>query len=467
MINRVLIRIKVVQLLYSYFLVQNNFAVLSSPLAPTKEKRFAYALYLDYLYLMVEIAMAVSSRGKYSPLYETRFIQRLIGDNIIKSVKNRYSGAPYPLRGCIDDLAERIKNSSIYKNFLKDPKADSKIWQEIFRHFIAPDSRIAALAEGYENYSLRGIDRAKEMVAQTFSEFASSQDNITDGLADLKASLEKARELYFRLLLLPVEITYQQEVDLDERRHRYIRTEEDMNPNPKFIDNELVKLINDDEEIREFVEKKKISWVEQDRDLVKHLLKVITESDLYKEYMADPVSDLHEDCEFWRKVMRNIVFNDPEFLETLENMSVFWNDDLEITGEFVLKTFRRFEEKASSEDSNIKEPVLPMYKDDEDAKFGKELFEVTVKKHTVYRGYINEALNNQHWESDRLAYMDVVIMETAIAEIMNFPKIPIQASLNEYIEIAKCYSSAKSGAFINGLLACVINNLKESGKLRK
>ncbi|MDE6379055.1 MAG: transcription antitermination protein NusB, partial [Muribaculaceae bacterium] len=318
-----------------------------------------------------------------------------------------------------------------------------------------------------DSYSLRGLDRAKEMIAQTFSEFASSQDNITDGLEDLKVSLEKARELYFRLLMLPIEITYQREVELDERRHRYLASSEDMNPNPKFIDNELVKLLNDNETIKEFAKKKKISWLEQDRELVRHLLKKILESDLYKEYMDDPVSDLHEDCEFWRKAMRNIILADPNFLEILETMSVFWNDDLDIMGEFVIKTFRRFEEKASDPDSTIDDPVLPMYKDDEDARFGRELFEITVKNNAVYRGYIDEALNTEHWESDRLAYMDVIIMETAIAEILNFPKIPIQASLNEYIEIAKCYSSGKSGSFINGLLARVISNLKDSGKLRK
>ena len=467
MINRVLIRIKVVQLLYSYFLVQNNFTVQSSPSALTKEKRFAYALYLDYLYLMIDIAGSINLRTKNSPLYDSRFIRRLLSDNIMKSVCSKYSGGRFPLEGCVDDLCERIKNSAIYKNFLKDPNSDSKIWPEIFRHFISVEPKINALAEGYENYSLRGIDRAKEMITQTFTDFASSPDNIVDGLADLKASLDKARELYFRLLMLPIEITYQQEVDLDERRHRYIKNEVDMNPNPKFIDNELVKLLNDDEEIKDFSKRHKISWVEQDRDLIKHLLKKITESDIYKEYMADPISDLHEDCKFWRRVMRNIILSDSEFLEGLETMSVFWNDDLDIMGEFVLKTFRRFEEKASDPDSKIHEPVLPMYKDEEDAKFGKELFEATVRNNDVYRGYIDEALNRQHWESDRLAYMDVIIMETAIAEILNFPKIPLQASLNEYIEIAKSYSSAKSGSFINGLLANVIINLKESGKLRK
>lgn len=467
MINRVLIRIKVVQLLYSYFLVQSNFTVQTSPSAPTKEKRFAYTLYLDYLYLMVKIAESINQRSKNSPLYETRFIQRLLGDNIMKSVSSRYAMGNFPLLPCIDDLCEHIKDSAIYKNFLKNTKADSKIWPEIFRHFISGNSQISMIVEKYENYSLRGVDRAKEMIAETFTEFASSQDNIADGLADLNASMAKARELYFRLLMLPIDITYQREVDLDERRHRYLKNEEDMNPNPKFIDNELVKLLNENEDIKEFSQKNKISWIEQDRDLISHLLKKIVESDLYREYLEDPVSDLHEDCEFWKKVMRNIILNDSKFLERLETMSVFWNDDLEIMGEFVLKTFRRFEEKATIPDCPIEDPVLPMYKDNEDAKFGKELFEATVKKNAIYRGYIDEVLNKQHWESDRLAYMDVVIMETALAEILNFPKIPIQASLNEYIEIAKSYSSAKSGSFINGLLASVISNLKETGKLRK
>ncbi|MDE5850518.1 MAG: transcription antitermination protein NusB [Muribaculaceae bacterium] len=456
-----------VQLLYSYFLVQNNFTVQSVPAAPTKEKRFAYTLYLDYLYLMIDIAESINLRTKNSPLYESRFIQRLIADNIMKSVCSKYSGGRYPLDSCVDPLCEKIKNSAIYKNFLKDTKSDSKIWPELFRHFISVDPNIQAIAEGYENYSLRGVDRAKDMIDRTFSDFASSQDNIIDGLADLKLSLEKARELYFRLLMLPIEITYQREVELDERRHRYMASAEDLNPNPKFIDNELVKLLNVSQTIKDFAKEKKVSWVEQDRELVRHLLKKILESDLYKDYMSDPVSDLRQDCEFWRKAMRNIILNDPDFLEILETMSVFWNDDLDIMGEFVLKTFRRFEEKASDPESRIEDPVLPMYKDEEDAKFGRELFEATVKKHTVYRGYIDEALNKQHWDSDRLAYMDVVIMVTALAEIFNFPKIPIQASLNEYIEIAKCYSSGKSGSFVNGLLASVITNLKESGKLRK
>lgn len=466
MINRVLIRIKVVQLLYSYFLVQNNFAVQSTPSAPTKEKRFAYTLYLDYLYLMIKIAESVKRADKKYPLADTRFIKRLNSDNIVKSLKNKYA-ATFPLRACVEPLAEQITGSAIYKKFLNKDVAQPTIWQDIFKHFISPDHTIASLAENYENYSPRGIDRAKEMVEETFREFASSQDNVVEGLAELKASLDKARELYIRLLTLPVDLTYQQEVNLDERRTRYLRTEEDLNPNPKFIDNELVKLLSSSETLKDEAKKRKISWTENDRDILKHLLSKISKSDLYLDYMADSTSDLHEDCEFWKKAMRNIILSDPEFIEFMEQKSVYWNDDLDIMGEFSIKTFRRFEEKTSDPGNKIEDPVLPMYKDTEDEKFGPQLFEATVKKSKETRDYIEEALNTQNWESDRLAYMDVVIMQTALAEILTFPKIPIQASLNEYIEIAKSYSSAKSGAFINGLLGTVITNLKESGKLRK
>lgn len=467
MINRVLIRIKVVQMLYSYFLVQNNFAVMSSPEAPTKEKRFAYALYLDYLYLMTRIAGGIKKADKKYPLENTRFIQRLASDNIMKSLRNKYASKAFPLAPAIDYIIDEVNGSAVFKKFLNDPLAEPTIWPEIFRLFIYPDRTIAAIAEQYENYSLRGMDRAKEMIEDTFREFASSQDNVAQGLAELKTSLDKARELYFRLLMLPVDLTLMQERKLEEHRSSYLRRNDALDANPKFIDNELVKLLANSDTIRNYADTNKVSWMEQDPEMLEHLLARIKESELYRKYMDDPMADLHDDCEFWKKAMRNIIFQDEDFLEMMEQKSVYWNDDLDIMGEFAIKTFRRMEEKANSAETDFDDPVFPMYKDAEDAKFGAELFEATVKRAKIYREYINEALNTQHWDSERLAYMDVVIMMTALAEIFSFPKIPIQASLNEYIEIAKSYSSAKSGTFINGLLANVITNLKESGKLRK
>lgn len=252
-----------------------------------------------------------------------------------------------------------------------------------------------------------------------------------------------------------------QERRLDDRRHKLLVTQEDLNPNLKFVDNSLVKAIRECEAIRNFIEKEKISWEREDRVMMDNLLKSIVDSDIYRSYMDNPVETPKEDCELWRNIIRRIVFNNEHFLETLEDKSVFWNDDLDTIGTFVLKSFRKFEEGASAD------AVLDKYKDEEDARFGDELVKAVLKNKDTYRGYIDEAVDRSLWESERLAFMDVVIIETALAEMFNFPKIPLNVTLNEYIEIAKNYSSAKSGGFVNGILGKIISHLQKEGVLLK
>ena len=259
---------------------------------------------------------------------------------------------------------------------------------------------------------------------------------------------------------MPVELTNLREQQIDINRHKFITTEEDINPNLRFVENELIERLRQSALFNEYVEDKKISWMPNDRIIISNLLKLIMESDIYNNYMNAPSTDIHNDCEFWRNIYKHIIFNNPDFLETLEEKSVFWNDDLNIIGTFVLKTIKRFED-------NPNQAIMSMFKDDEDAIFGDELFKATVKNKEEYRSYINEFVKKDSWDSERLAFMDVVIILTAIAEILNFPKIPIKVSVNEYIEMAKAYSTPKSGAFINGILASIINSLKREGKLLK
>ncbi|MDE6651976.1 MAG: transcription antitermination protein NusB, partial [Paramuribaculum sp.] len=161
-------------------------------------------------------------------------------------------------------------------------------------------------------------------------------------------------------------------------------------------------------------------------------------------------------------VYKSIILPSDELAEVLESKSVFWNDDIEIMGTFVLKTVKRI---ANSQ----KEPVelLPKFKDDEDARFGSELFMYSVNNLEEYRSYIDKFINASQWDPERLAFMDGVIMITAIAELLNFPVIPIAVTLNEYIEIANSYSTQRSGQFINGILYSVINYLRQEGKLSK
>lgn len=466
MINRILIRIKVIQILYSFLLVEKQFSLVELPESPTKEKRFAYSLYLDTLVLMLKVAESIARRGGDKPLEETRFIKRLKSDDTIKSQLSRYRVAPFPFEGVVDSIADKVKESAIYKNYLKDRKdnklgIDTTIWNDIYDQIISPDADVNRIISNRENFTLKAVDRTRDFMNETFSNFMASQDSGSEAIAVLHQSLDKARELYFRLLWLPVELTDMQERRLDDRRHKLLTTREDLNPNLKFVENTLVKSIRECEPVKNYIEKEKISWEREDRVMMDNLLRAILESDIYKAYMENPVETPKEDCELWRNIIRKIVFNNEHFLETLEDKSVFWNDDLDTIGTFAIKSFRKFEEGVGND------AVLDKYKDEEDARFGDELVKAVLKNKDVYRGYIDDAIDRTLWESERLAFMDVVVIETALAEIFNFPKIPLNVTLNEYIEIAKSYSSAKSGGFVNGILGKIISHLQKEGVLKK
>ena len=150
--------------------------------------------------------------------------------------------------------------------------------------------------------------------------------------------------------------------------------------------------------------------------------------------------------------MRHVILPDEGLADILENKSVYWNDDLETMGTFAVKTIKRFEDK-------IADPILPMYKDDEDSEFGKTLFTKSVEMRTANDEIIDSLISSK-WDSERIAFMDRVIMDVAITEVKEFISIPTSVTLNEYIEIAKYYSTPKSGSFVNGVLNNVIKDFK-------
>lgn len=465
MINRVLIRTKVVQLLYSYLLVERRFAIESMPANPTREKRFAHGLYLDVLCMMSEIADNITGRGGVSPLANTRFIKRIKEDETIKSLLRKYSMIDFPLSAIAERLAREVKDSGLYKKFQKseDPGslADERIWQEIFKTIILPDNQLSKAISEREGYTLAGKERMEEMMDQTFSNFYSAADGKDDAVKTLRMSMDKARELYFRLLWLPVQLVQLRDRDIDEARNRYLASDADRNPNLRFVENEFVKTIATNEDIDAAMEGLGRNMTIDDEPMTRALLRAIMESEIYKEYMEFPVTDFTSDCDFWRKIYKNVIFVNEYFLEALEDKSVFWNDDLDTIGTFVIKTVKRIAEKKSFAG------IMATYKDEEDAMFGRLLVDAVIENHETYREYINAALDTKVWEADRMAYMDVVIMMTALAEILNFPKIPLTVSINEYVEIAKSYSTRKSPQFVHGVLAAVLKKLKENGVLVK
>lgn len=246
---------------------------------------------------------------------------------------------------------------------------------------------------------------------------------------------------------------------IDAAKAKLAPTAEELYPNMKFVENKFISQLEVNRQLMDFISNQKRTW-ENDEDFVKGLFEKIVASDIYKEYMASSESSYEADRELWRKLYKTFIFNNEELDILLEDQSLYWNDDKEIVDTFVLKTIKRFDEK-----NGANQPLLPEFKDDEDQEFARRLFRRAILNCDYYRHLISE--NTRNWDLDRVAFMDVVIMQCALAEILSFPNIPVSVSLNEYVDIAKVYSTAKSGSFVNGTLDGIVKELKKKGSCRK
>ena len=298
-----------------------------------------------------------------------------------------------------------------------------------------------------------------KIVQIVYAYYQNGGKNLDTAEKELFFSLSKAYDMYNYLLLLMVEITKQAERKQSAAKSKLLPTAEELYPNTKFVDNRFIAQLEVNKQLLNFSESQKKNW-ENESEFVKGLCERIMDSDIYKEYMESETSSYEEDRELWRKIYKRIIFNNPDLDQVLEDQSLYWNDDKEIVDTFVLKTIKRFDEK-----NGASQELLPEFKDDEDQDFARRLFRRAILNADYYRHLISE--NTRNWELDRIAFMDVIIMQIALAEILSFPNIPVSVSLNEYVEIAKLYSTPKSGSFINGTLDGIVKTLKEENKLTK
>ena len=283
---------------------------------------------------------------------------------------------------------------------------------------------------------------------------------LSAALKELDSCLEKTYELYHYLLRLPVELTHIQEMRLDEARNKYMPTEEELNPNMKFVNNRLVKALADNEALQQYAQEKTVTW-NDDPIFERLMLDKVLKSDLYSEYMSDEEDNMTADSLLWQQLMKQILLPDENMMDAIEQRCLYWSeDDLELAGQFVNKTFRRIAE-------GVEDAVLPMFKDEEDSVFGKELFTATVSQMDENNDIINGLVESSRWDKDRIVLMDRIIMCTAIAELRTFDKIPAAVTLNEYIDLAKNFSTAASGKFVNGILNNAVKQLRKDGKTVK
>ena len=295
-----------------------------------------------------------------------------------------------------------------------------------------------------------------KVIQVVYAYYKNSGKSIKAAEDEVFFSLSKSYDLYKFLLLLIVAVTRYAADRISFNMRKVRPTASDINPNLKFVNNRLAAQIEANEELIKFSEKSKLDWVNYS-DFLRRLLDTIVESDIYKEYMESPTDSYNEDRELWRKLYKTFIFENEDLDSIIEELSLYWNDDKSIVDTFVLKTIKRFDEEEGAEFK-----LLPEYKDLDDMDFARKLFRAAIANADTCRNLMSES--SKHWDMSRLAFMDVVIMQAAIAEVLTFPNIPLNVTLNEYVEIAKYYSTPKSGSFVNGLLDGVAKKLREEGK---
>ena len=298
-----------------------------------------------------------------------------------------------------------------------------------------------------------------KVIQVIYAYYQNGGKNLEAAEKELFYSLSKAYDLYKYLLLLMIEVTQFADRRIDNRRHKLRPTEEDLNPNTRFIDNAFMAQLMQNTQLEEFRANQKRTW-DDEGDFVKHLFEKIEQTKAYQEYMAKETLTYEDDRELWRKLYRSVIAQNETIDEILEEQSLYWNDDKAIVDTFVLKTIKRFEPENGAE-----QELMPEYKDDEDKEFARKLLRTAITGAEAYRKLMEN--NAKNWDMERFAFMDILIMQVALAEIFAFPSIPVSVTFNEYVEIAKMYSTPKSGGFINGMLDGIVNQLKSENKLNK
>lgn len=315
----------------------------------------------------------------------------------------------------------------------------------------------------------------------------------------LRKSLHISHTLYLYLLDLVPRLTALHAENVERRRNKMLRTESDINPNLKMVNNRLAKALDESELLSEALQQESLSWRSND-DLLRQLLEELLASDIYKEYSNSPEDDFDEDVDFWVAALQKVVFRNTLLDDYLEDLSPYWDNPsrvtekieieqmpdldnvedvvtesrinnayqasrlsispVEIEKDFALKTLRR-----SRGATSIDDLILPEYKSEDDELFPLELLRAAVVHEEFIRKKVEEKLKN--WATDRLTDTDLVAIQLGAAELLTFPDIPAVVTINEYIELVKCFSTQKSGPFVNGILDAILQDLRAEKRLAK
>ena len=298
-----------------------------------------------------------------------------------------------------------------------------------------------------------------------YSSVLAGNMSLADAESQLELSCEAARDLYIYMLGIISPLTKIAKDRIEAAKAKFNPTEEERNPNMKFAENGLAKLIDADEDFQKLFKKKKFDWSQYDL-LLKKVMTSVASKDYFAEYMASPDTSLAEDCKLFTRIFEEEFVDSEELEMLLEDKSLYWNDDLAYSLTWCCKTLNGF---AKGEGWSL----LPLYQSEmlkgegveSDKYFVRKLLQSSFAGYERYSAMVSESVSG--WEKERLFSTDVVLIVMGLAEAASFPTIPVKVTMNEYVEISKFYGTPKSRAFVNGLLDKLIQQLVNEEQIKK
>ena len=288
----------------------------------------------------------------------------------------------------------------------------------------------------------------------------SEELNLTSEEKFLKLSMDSMYELYLLMLSLLVKVHEKAKDQQEKSQQKHLLTSEDLNPNMKFVKNALLVQLSENQSLKNALERHKVTNWELDSEYVEVIFRAVLESDRFAKYMSAESYSYKKDRQFIVELFKEVIAPNEKLYNYLEDRNLTWIDDLPVVNTALVKLLNKSKEE---NDENYFTPKL--FKDDEDKEFGLELLKNTIKNLEPYTKEIS--LKTKNWDKDRIADIDFVLLQMAICEFHEFPSIPTKVSINEYIEIAKEYSTPKSNVFINGVLDKIVKEYNENETLNK
>jgi N utilization substance protein B len=292
-----------------------------------------------------------------------------------------------------------------------------------------------------------------------YAYFQSADSSINKFEKELFFSIQKTYDLYHYLLLLVIDIADYANSRIEIARQKHIPTREDLNPNTKFVNNLVIQQLRANKQLNQYLSATRLSWINSP-ELIRKLHNRIRMTPYFKEYMEDSSGNYEQDKKLIIEIYSSEIINTESIYQTLEEQSIYWNDEVEFVISMIAKTLKGINEKDGEN-----APLMLLFKNDDDKEFARDLFRKVVIHKEEYGKLVESYTEN--WDVERIAFIDLLILIMAITEAVAFPSIPTRVTINEYLEIAKFYSTEKSSLFINGILDKIFKYLKDEQKIVK